>query len=100
MPEFSFEEINLICIYDPGNRAGTIYELREMMNCLMPDEEDLKALTQGVIDKLEAMTDAEYEALSEELAPDCVESFDCEATAYCSPLFGFSDFTDPDADIE
>lgn len=100
MNNFTTEEINLICIYDPGNRVGTIYELREMMNYLMPDEEDLKALTQGVIDKLEAMTDADYLALSDELTPDCVESFDCEATAYCNPLYGISDFFDPDADIE
>ena len=44
MTVFTPEEINLICIYDPGNRAGTIYELRSMMAYLMPDETDLKEL--------------------------------------------------------
>ena len=63
MTQFSTEEINLICLYDPGNRKGTIYELRDMMRYLMPDETDLMKLTQGVIAKLENMTDEEFDAL-------------------------------------
>ena len=43
MTRFTQEEINLICIYDTGNRKGAIYELRNMMRYLMPDESDLKA---------------------------------------------------------
>ena len=100
MIRFTAEETNLICIYDPGNRAGTIYELRDMMRYLMPDEAELKTLAEGVVAKLEGMTDDEYNALSEELIPNYVEAFDCEATAYCSPFFSIPEFIDPDADIE
>ena len=99
MPEFSCEEINLICLYDPGNRAGTIYELRNMKRYLMPDEADLMKLTDGVISKLEAMTDADYDALSDELTPDCFEAFDGEDAAFGSCFPDIMDI-DPDAEIE
>ena len=49
MTQFTTEELNLITLYDPGNRTGTIYELRDMTRYLMPDETDLLKLTQGVI---------------------------------------------------
>lgn len=100
MPDFSAEEINLICIYDPGNRAGTIYELRNMKSYLLPDETDLMKLTDGVIAKLEKMTNAEYDAFSDELTPDCIDAFDCEDSAMCSPVLNLLDLFDPDADIE
>ena len=51
MPEFLPEELNLIYLYDPGNLHGLIYELRSMMAVLMPDENELRNLTQGVIIK-------------------------------------------------
>ena len=67
MITFTDEEINLICIYDPGNRKGTIYELRDMMGFLTPEETDLKTLAEGVIAKLERMTDKEYDEFSDGL---------------------------------
>ena len=70
MITFTDEEINLICIYDPGNREGTIYELRDMMSFLTPEETDLKTLAEGVIAKLEQMTDKEYDELSDELTQE------------------------------
>lgn len=48
MPEFLPEELNLIYLYDPGNLHGLIYELRSMMAVLMPDENELRNLAQGV----------------------------------------------------
>ena len=99
MTHFSTEEINLICLYDPGNRVGTIYELRNMKRYLMPDEADLLKLTDGVIGKLEAMTDADYDALSDELTPDCFDAFDGEDAAFGSCFPGIMDI-DPDAEIE
>ena len=92
------EEINLICIYDPGNRAGTIYELRSMMKCLMPDETELKTLTEGVITKLKRMTDAEYDELSRELTP--AYSFDTadEDSAYGLAISVVLDDAFPDDD--
>ena len=98
MTIFTNDEINLICIYDPGNRAGTIEELKNMMRYLMPDETDLHDLADGVIRKLEAMTDDEYDDLSDSLTPDY--SFDCEDSAaggFSLDLFGD---IDPDAEIE
>ena len=99
MPHFSTEEINLICLYDPGNRAGTIYELRNMKRYLMPDESDLMKLTDGVISKLETMTDADYDTLSDELTPDRFEAFDCEDAAFGICFTDIKDI-DPDAEIE
>ena len=92
MTQFSTEEINLICLYDPGNRKGTIYELRDMMRYLMPDETDLINLTQGVIAKLENMTDEEFDALADDI------DFSDEDYGLISPLW-FEE-TDPDDEIE
>ena len=98
MIRFTAEETNLICIYDPGNRAGTIYELRDMMRYLMPDEAELKTLAEGVVAKLESMTDAEYDELSEELSFSV--DFESEDAAYgCMPVFFHDDF-DPDEEPE
>lgn len=98
MSIFTNEEINLICVYDPGNRTGTIYELRDMVRYLMPDEEELQQLAESVIEKLEDMTDDEYNELSDELTPDTFDSFDDEDSAY-GGYFTFTDI-DPDAEIE
>ena len=98
MIRFTAEETNLICIYDPGNRAGTIYELRDMMRYLMPDEAELKTLAEGVVAKLESMTDAEYDELSEELSISM--DFESEDGAYgFMPPFFYDDF-DPDEEPE
>lgn len=100
MTTFTPEEINLICLYDPGNRAGTIYELRHMIHYLMPDEADLKALTESVIAKLKGMTDAEYEELSDELtSPDSLVADDADSAWEDMP-FGFIDDVSPDSEIE
>ena len=70
MPYFSQEELNLICIYDPGNLSGLIYELAAMMHALMPDEKKLYNLAHGVIEKLSTMNAKSYEKLSDMLTPD------------------------------
>lgn len=90
MIRFNEDEINLICLYDPGNRAGTIYELRDMIRYLMPDEADLKALAEGVAGKLEQMTDMEYDALSRELTP-VFSADDDDADAVLFPLLILED---------
>ena len=69
MNELTFDERNLACIYNSaGNRCGLIASLREMCGYLEPDEMDLCELTDSAIAKLEAMSDADYEAL--DLIPD------------------------------
>ena len=63
MIRFNTEEQNLICLYDPGSRDGLIHELREMQKDLMSDEDDLEALTNSVLKKLERMTENEMAEL-------------------------------------
>ena len=61
MNALTFEETNLLCIYNPGTRQGAIEALTEMRGHLQADEDELLA-------KLRAMTDAEFDEL--ELYPD------------------------------
>ena len=103
MTVFTTEEQNLICLYDPGSREGLIHELREMQKDLMPDEDDLEALTRGVLTKLERMSDAEYFEVAEALSP--FYPLDDEPYLDEDSAFGWTDNPewdeiDPDAEIE
>ena len=71
MNALTFEETNLLCIYNPGSRLGAIEALTEMRRELSPDETELLALTDRTLAKLRAMTDADFDAL--ELYPDVDE---------------------------
>lgn len=101
MTFLSTEERNMLLLYDPGTRLGAIDELYNMMSYLMPDEDDLKALAEGLIVKLKTMTDDEYSDFVKEPAPlfPPVDIPD-EDSGYGS--FGelFYDEVDPDAEIE
>jgi hypothetical protein len=71
----TYEEQQLMALYNgsgSGTRAGLIAELTQMRGYLGDEDGDLRELTDSAIDKLEAMTDAEYAAL--DLTPD----FDAE----------------------
>jgi len=68
MKDFTFDETNLMCIYNTGTRAGLIQELTVMRGYLEPDEDELRALTDSVLAKLTAITDEVYAEL--ELFPD------------------------------
>ena len=68
MNALTFEETNLLCIYNPGSRLGPIEALTEMRRELSPDETELLALTDSTLAKLRAMPDAEFDEL--ELYPD------------------------------
>ena len=68
MGNFTFEETNLLCIYNTGSRTGLIEALTEMRGDLQADETELLALTDSTLAKLRAMTDAEFDEL--ELCPD------------------------------
>ena len=109
MIRFSTEEQNLICLYDPGSREGLMYELREMQKDLMPDEDDLEALTRSVLKKLESMTDDEYFDVVQALSPfyplDEDPFTDDEPYLDEDSAYGWSDHTDyndsdPDTEIE
>ena len=68
MGNFTFEEMNLMCIYNTGSRTGLIDSLREMRGELSPEEAELRELTDSALSKLRAMSDAEFAEL--ELYPD------------------------------
>lgn len=69
MNTLTYEEQQLTSLYNAsGTRAGLIAELTEMRGYLDADDGDLRVLTNSVIGKLEAMTDADYAKL--DLMPD------------------------------
>ena len=77
MNEFTFEEMNLMCIYNSsGTREGLIAALSEMRGYLEPDEDELRDLTNSALSKLRSMSDGEFDAL--DLYPD----FDAEDAAH------------------
>ena len=68
MGNFTFEEMNLMCIYNTGSRAGLIESLNEMRGELSAEETELMELTDSTLRKLQTMTDDEFAEL--ELYPD------------------------------
>ena len=68
MRTFTFEETNLLCIYNTGSRTGLIEALIEMRGELSPEETELRELTDSALSKLQAMTEKEFAQL--ELYPD------------------------------
>ena len=68
MGNFTFEETNLLCIYNTGSRPVLIEALTEMCGELSPEEAELRELTDSALSKLRAMSDAEFAEL--ELYPD------------------------------
>ena len=63
MGTFTFEETNLLCIYNTGSRAGLIEALTEMRGELSPEEAELRELTDSALSKLQTMSDAEFAEL-------------------------------------
>ena len=68
MGNFTFEEMNLMCIYNTGSRTGLIEALTEMCGELAPEETELRELTDSALMKLCVMTDEDFSKL--ELYPD------------------------------
>ena len=68
MNNFTFEETNLLCIYNTGSRTGLIDALTEMRGELSPEEAELRELTDSALSKLRAITDDEFAQL--ELYPN------------------------------
>ena len=52
-----------MCIYNTGSRTGLIDSLREMRGELVPEETELRELTDSALGKLQAMSDAEFAEL-------------------------------------
>lgn len=71
MNHFTTEEINLICLYNPGTRSGLMENLTDMRNYLQTDETELLALTDQVLEKLRGMDDRAFSEL--DLYPDFMD---------------------------
>ena len=68
----SYEERQLMAIYNTGTRKGLLEALIDMQKFLSKEEQDLNDLTASAINKLQEMSDDDYEAL------DLVPDFDSE----------------------
>ena len=68
MEVFTFDEQQLVTIFNTGTREGAISALEKMSVDLEPEEAELRDMTASAITKLRAMSDADFEAL--DLIPD------------------------------
>lgn len=68
----TYEERQLMAIYNTGSRKGLLESLIDMQQYLSKEERELNDLTASAISKLQEMSDDEYEAL------DLVPDFDTE----------------------
>ena len=64
----TFEERQLMAIYNTGTRKGLLEELIEMQSYISAEEEELNKLTASAIRKLQEMSDDDYAAL--DLVPE------------------------------
>lgn len=58
---FNGEELMLMMLYNSGTRLGLMQELRLMQCYLLPDETALRELSEGVIEKLKLISDANFD---------------------------------------
>ena len=58
---FDHEELMLMMLYNTGSRLGLMQELRLMQCYLLPDETALRELSEGVIEKLKLISDADFD---------------------------------------
>ena len=63
MPNFTIQELNLICLYDTGTRIGLLNEITNMTRALTSEDMELQILSESVIKKMSGLTDEEYDAL-------------------------------------
>ena len=68
MQNITYDQQQLMSIYNAGTRKGTITALEEMRPHLEADETELRDLTDSVISVLNAMTDEDFDKL--DLTPD------------------------------
>ena len=68
MSDFTFDKINLMCIYNTGTRAGLMQALTDMRGHLEPDETELRELIDSALHKLGGITDEQFAELV--LVPD------------------------------
>ena len=87
MGNFTFEEMNLMCIYNTGSRTGLIDSLREMRGELAPEETQLRELTDSALTKLCAMTDEDFASWSCTRILTSKQHNRRDGVAICHPTF-------------
>ena len=70
MKMVTYEERQLMAIYNTGTRQGLLEELTEMQSYISAEEKDLNKLTASAIRKLQEMSDDDYAAL--DLVPEFI----------------------------
>ena len=63
MMDFTPDELCLMMLYCPGTRTGLIAELTKMQKALTWRDRNLRRWTASVLEKLDAMTDADFDTL-------------------------------------
>lgn len=71
MKHFTYEEMELMSIYDPGTREGGLPTWRRCGDTWSRTETELRELTDSALEKLRELSDADYEQL--ELIPDFMD---------------------------
>lgn len=71
---FTYDEINLMCIYNTCSRERLISELAEMRKYLDSDETEILGLTDSALRKLKKISDKDFSEL--ELFADFEEGAD------------------------
>jgi len=68
---FSVEEINLMCVYDTGNKAALAAELRGSL----PDiyDPDMREIYESAIEKLERISDDDFSDIGFYIADEYIE---------------------------
>ena len=61
---FTVEEENLICVFDASNRAALIDGICGALPNFDADEPEMREIAESALIKLDAMTDAEFSALT------------------------------------
>lgn len=64
MGKFTFEETNLLYLYNTGSRTGLIDALTEMRGEFSSEENELRELTYSTLKKLQVTTTAEFNELN------------------------------------
>ena len=72
MSAFSPTEINLIYVFNNGVREWLIDDLKNMVSWLAEEDQEMRDLAEGIIDKLTSMTDKEFSEISKTLVPDAL----------------------------
>ena len=57
------DEMNLLCIYQKNTRVSTMDAITAMQQYLEKDERELWEMSEALLDKLEKMTDMEFDEL-------------------------------------